>query len=126
MRELFDASRFMPRGQCGDWEPWVRSLYVSSNLLIFAAYLTIPIILTVALFSRLRSLDPLTKREHFRARVVYSAFILFCGVGHFEGVVSFAWPNYHLFAFWDLATAVVSWVAVVETFRLRAKIITGV
>lgn len=133
----FDSARFMPRGECGGWLIWIEQVYAYSHLAISVAYFAIPAILLLAAAQELaarqagrpelaHAVTDLTAAERTQARAAYALFILTCGIGHFEGLVSFSWPNYHLFAFWHALTALISWWAVFVTFRLRAKIITGV
>lgn len=112
MWEIFDASLFMPRGQCGAWSPIWRNVYMLANVLIFAAYMIIPMALVrfrfVRILGRMRKI-----------RVLVAAFILTCGIGHLEGVVSFWWPAYHVFALWNLITAGVSWATVITLLTER-------
>ncbi len=127
--DVFNASDFMPRGQCGRWsQPWI-GLYIAAQFSVFAAYGTIAGILFQAAYKARTDpiASPLTKSEKHQARMVYGAFILFCGFGHLvDGVVSFQWPAYRLFALYHTLTAAVSWIAVFTTLRLRVKILTGI
>lgn len=112
---FFNANRFVPRGDCGNWNDAMAWVYKISNLAIFAAYMAIPILL-------------LTTTFHFRKvialssiRIAFGAFILFCGLGHLEGAVSFFWPTYHFFAVWHSVTAAVSWVVVFLVWNERVE-----
>lgn len=103
---LFDSTMFMPRGHCGDWVPAFKFLYVMGNALTFSAYMAIP----AGLFFLSFSWDKVAKSS--KVRVLFSLFIVVCGLDHLEGVVSFEWPAYHFFAVWKCLVAAVSWLAV--------------
>lgn len=122
------STDFMPRGQCGAWEPAYAWLYVISNVLISAAYVAIFVLLAIAYFQGKRSSEPLniTRRQLFTMRLVYGSFILFCGIGHLEGALSFFRPQYHLYAVWHAITACASWAAVFVTATLRNRMLPGV
>lgn len=125
---FFSPDRFVPRGACGDWEPWVGQLYAISHLGITAAYVAIPMVLLLAMLEK-RPACPVAEtsaRARLVTRVTYALFILFCGIGHLDGWLAFVWPAYHLFALWHAATALVSWFAVGVTVWMRAKLIVGV
>lgn len=89
--------------------------YQLANLFIFAAYMALPAVLirfrgaTVAIVA-----DP-------AFRGWFAAFIFACGVGHLEGVISFFWTQYHLFAQWHLLTAIVSWMTLARLIRVGVK-----
>ena len=44
---LFDTTGFVPRAQCGAWTPGLIWLHIVSDLLIWFAYVSIPVILVV-------------------------------------------------------------------------------
>jgi hypothetical protein len=116
----------MARGSCGDWDPLLRSIYLYAHGAITLAYLAIPLILLIAMLSKRRDTSALRPEESQLARICYGSFVLACGIGHLEGPLSFWWPSYHLFTLWHVTTAAISWWAVLVTFHLRVKIITGV
>lgn len=128
MIEKLLSTDFMPRGNCGDWDRSYVWLYVTSNILIFAAYLAIFCLLVAAYWQGRRFTSPLsiTRKQVFSMRVVYGSFILLCGIGHLEGAAAFFHPQYHLYAVWHFITACVSWMAVFVTARLRNRMIPGV
>lgn len=103
---FFDPARFVPRGHCGLWDEKVMVLYMVSNVLIWAAFMLIP---TILLFM---TTDYQAIVRDKPLRVIFATFIFFCGLGHLEGVFSFYWPTYHLYAIWDMLTAIVCWIAV--------------
>ncbi len=122
------STQFSPRGECGNWIPGYAWLYVISNILIMAAYVTIFFLIALAYLQGRQSTAPvsITRRQVFSMRLVYGAFILFCGIGHLEGAMSFFTPRYHLYAVWHFMTAIISWAAVFITAKLRNRLIPGV
>lgn len=119
--DVTDAT-FMPRGRCGPWDILARNVYVTANVMIFAAYAAIALCLTVHTG---RPRVDVSDRDQAVIRFVFGVFIVFCGVGHLEGVLAFYWPAYHLFAVWNAATACVSWVAVFVVFRHRLAVLSA-
>ena len=103
--------------------------YIYAHISITAAYMLIPAILVIALMHEKRTHEhkELTPNERALARIVYAFFVLFCGLGHLEGWLSFVSPDlYPFFTVWHLVTAAVSWAAVIVTTYLRAKIVVGI
>lgn len=126
--DLFSTA-FVPRHHCGEWGGLYVTLYVFGAVLISTAYMAIPSILAWASrFERVAGYDPpaLCRRDRNVVRSTYALFILLCGIGHFEGVLAFIAPTYHLYAVWHFVTGLVSWAAVFVTFRMRLRIVTGV
>lgn len=113
-----DATDFMPRGACGDWPLWLKTVYIYSHGAIALVYMAaLPLALWLMIkVDRYKVQDPLIA-------FAYAAFIFTCGAGHaIDGIGSFYWPNYAFFAFWHLLTAVISWWA----FYVFTKRILGV
>lgn len=114
---LFDAQHFTPRGQCGPWTSATAAAYIGGHLLVFLAYLAIPLGLV---FLWLESKESPRLR---RVTVLFATFILLCGLGHlFDGVLSFIWPAYHFFAVWHVATGLVSVLTAVVLLRRLAEL----
>ncbi|MBX9583304.1 MAG: hypothetical protein K2X87_23630, partial [Gemmataceae bacterium] len=82
---LFDHSDFMARRNCGTWSDGLVWLHVGSDLFIWLAYLSIPLVLLY--FSRLRV--PFTGLFALAA-----AFIVLCGFTHFVDALMFTTPVY--------------------------------
>ncbi|MEZ6242075.1 MAG: hypothetical protein R3B57_03440 [Phycisphaerales bacterium] len=98
---LFDTDDFPARWKCGNWTPGHGWLHIISDSLIFVAYFAIPISLAVLLI----------RRRDFPFPVVlalFSAFILFCGVGHLLEAIIFYHPIYRFDGLWKAGTATVS------------------
>ena len=72
---FFNSDQFMPHGYCLMWRPDVFWLHVATDLVIALAYFSIPAALLVFAL----------KRPKFRGRpimLMFSAFVLACGVTH--------------------------------------------
>ncbi len=103
---LLDTSEFAPPSQGLGWTPGLVWLHAGSDLLIWLAFLSIPLVL--AFLARHRGAGP-----YRRLFWLFAAFILACGFTHFLGAVMFQKPAYRLSGVAKLLTAVVSWAAVV-------------
>lgn len=112
---LFDAARFVRRGNCGEWEESMALLYATSSGLIAAAYLAFPLAL-ILVHPSVQAMA-----ESSRIRWAFAGSIFLCGMGHLEGVLAFGWPAYHLFAVWHGLTAIVSWYAVIILVNYRPR-----
>lgn len=94
----------------------LEAVYMSSNVVICLAYLTIAaMLLHVAFLSR-------GDRPVLMLHLMFAAFILVCGIGHLEAPVAFVWPQYPAFAAWDALSALVSWLAALVCLRYRARV----
>lgn len=112
-RKLFDTSDFPARWHCGNWSDGHGWLHILSDVLIFAAYMAIPIVL--AIFIRRRRDLPFP-----RVFWLFVAFIAFCGIGHLVEAIIFWKPLYRVSGLFKLGTAVASWatvLALVPTLR---------
>jgi PAS domain S-box-containing protein len=104
-KKLFDSSDWPPRWHCGQWTEFHGWLYIISDLLIWSAYFTIPIVI----------IRYISRRKDIRFAKLYflfAAFILACGGTHFLDAVAFWIPAYRLNALFRLITAVISWITV--------------
>jgi len=114
-QKLFESNGFMPRWICGNWSDVHGWLYVVSNIAIWSAYFTIPIILFIILRKR-------DKIPFFNVIIWFSLFIFFCGVTHFLDAMVFWVPVYRLNAIILFCTAIVSWITVFILYRTIPKI----
>jgi len=133
---LFDTTGFMPRAFCGaGWTPekiWWDNF---ANLLIFWAYVAIPVVLFV-MFARVRKVLPepekgshgtdewgrLVEIHPLRGfpswvLVAFGVFILSCGIGHYWEVLVFRKPMYNLYIAWSVLTGVASWIALAGAWQ---------
>lgn len=107
---LFDTTDWPPRWHCGKWSGFHGWLYIISDLLIWAAYFAIPIII-------IRFITYKKHQRFLRLYVLFAAFILACGATHFLDAVIFWIPVYRLSALLRAITAVVSWLTVFALVR---------
>lgn len=114
-RKLVDTADFPARWHCGEWSDFHGWLYIISDLLIWAAYFAIPLLIIWFITHKKHKL------RFNRIYLLFAAFILFCGVTHFLDAVIFWNPVYRLSALARLATAIVSWATVFALIRLLPK-----
>ena len=120
MTRLFDPSGFPARWQCGPgWgeSPWLGWLHILSDLGVWSAYVTIPLVLVYFLMRR----KDLPFRKIF---LLFGAFILACGTTHLMEAIIFWWPVYRLAGFIKLFTAIVSWATVFALFLVVPGVLT--
>jgi PAS domain S-box-containing protein len=120
LKRLFDSTSFMPRRYCGDWSMELIWLHIGSDVLIWLAYLTIPIVLLY--FAHRRRDLPFPWMFW-----MFAAFIISCGFTHFLEAAAFYWPAYRLMGVLKFFTAAVSWATVVGLVPLvpRALALAG-
>ncbi|WP_404391602.1 PAS domain S-box protein [Pseudoalteromonas phenolica] len=109
--ESFFHTMYMPHGHCYLWQPHLLWSNVLADALIAASYFSIPIALMV--FSKKRP----EIGQHWLA-ILFSAFILLCGVTHLIGIFTVWKGAYGIHAVSKIATAIVSMVTAVYLFRL--------
>ena len=100
LRQLVDPSRFMPHGMCFQWQLDLLVLHAGADLLIAAAYFSIP----AAMLLLLRGRDDIPRGVF----LLFVAFILLCGVTHLASMVVIWLPAYYVEGALKLATAGVS------------------
>ncbi|UYZ59355.1 sensor histidine kinase [Hymenobacter latericus] len=99
---LLDPTGFPARWRCGRWTDFHGWLYILSDLLIWAAYFTIPFLLIN--FVRQRRDIPFD-----RLFWAFGLFIFACGATHLIDAMIFWVPVYRLSGLVRLLTAVASW-----------------
>ncbi|WP_046243660.1 sensor histidine kinase [Hymenobacter terrenus] len=100
--QLLDPAGFPARWHCGHWTSFHGWLYILSDLLIWAAYFTIPFLLIN--FIRQRRDVPFD-----RVFWMFGLFIFACGATHLLDALIFWVPVYRLSGLVRLITAVASW-----------------
>ncbi len=106
VRRLFDTTDFPARWHCGHWSAAHGWTHILSDVAVWLAYATIPVVLIYFAMGR--------KDLPFRKiLLLFGAFILACGSTHLMEAVIFWWPAYRLAAAIKLTTAIVSWATVV-------------
>ena len=108
--KLSDTSDWPPRWLCGNWSDFHGWLYISSDLMIWLAYMCIPLILIR--FVIVKQGIPL--RGIFW---LFGAFILLCGLTHLMDVIIFWVPAYRISALIRFVTGVVSIATVVGLIK---------
>lgn len=116
MRELlqnfFADGSFIPHGHCYLWQPMLVWLHILSDVLIAAAYYSIPISLIYFLKER--------KDFPFKTLLLlFGAFIVSCGTTHIMDIWTLWHPTYWLAGFLKALTALIS----VYTFIVLVPII---
>ncbi len=110
--KLFDPSDWPPRWHSGKWSEFHGWLYIISDLLIWSAYLAIPLIIVRFIIQK-------KQRQQFtKLYFLFAAFILACGATHFLDAVTFWIPVYRLSALMRAVTAIVSCLTVFSLIRL--------
>ncbi|MBK1699195.1 sensor histidine kinase [Rhodovibrio salinarum] len=113
---FFSSDSFMPHGMCYLWDPLVLWLHAGSDLLIGAAYFSIPVVL--ALFT--------IKRRDLQYRWVAGLFMLFivaCGTTHLFGVWTIWNPDYAIEGLLKAITALVSLATAIVLWPLLPKLL---
>lgn len=116
LSKLFDTSDFPPRWRSGAWSAELGWMHIVSDLAIFVAYLTIPIVLLYILARR--------KDVYFPKLVwLFGLFILSCGAVHLVEATIFWAPWYRLSGVVKLVTAIASWATVLALIPNLPKIL---
>lgn len=112
-RRLFDTSDFPPRWHCGTWSEGLGWLHICSDVVIWLAYMGIPVGIFLIVYRKRDLPFP-------RLFWLFGAFIAFCGIGHLLEAMIFWWPAYRLAGVVKLITAAVSIATmIVALFELR-------
>ena len=115
---LFDTTGFPQRWYCGTgWTPELGWTHIVSDIGVWSAYFTIPLILVF--FAQRR--PDLPFRGMF---LLFGCFILFCGLTHLMDAAIFWWPAYRLSALIRLSTAIVSWATVIALIPIVPKVLS--
>ena len=116
---LFDTTGFPPRRECGTgWTPALIWLHMTSDLFIWLAYLSIPLILLY--FTRLRNLP------FPRLFVLFAIFILSCGTTHLIDAMIFDYPIYRFGGVMKFITAIASWATVMALIPIVPRVMNAV
>lgn len=113
--KLFDTSDWPPRWHCGTWSDFHGWLYIISDLMIWAAYFIIPVLL-VRIITRRKDL-PFPKIIW-----LFGAFIILCGTTHLIDAIIFWWPAYRLSALVRFITSIVSLFTVFILYKILPSV----
>lgn len=114
--ESYFRADYMPHGHCYFWQPHILWAHVISDLVIAAAYFSIPI----ALIAFIRNRPDI---EHRAVFVLFSAFILMCGISHIMGVWTIWQGVYGLHGIAKILTAVISLITAISLYRLMPQLV---
>src|SRR5262249_39999423 len=114
---LFETSPFSPRKEIG-WTPQLLWLHAFSDLLIWLAFVSIPLVLLY--FTRRRDLP------FPRLFVLFALFILACGTTHLIAALTFEYPIYLFEGVMKAVTALLSWVTVIALIPVVPRVMTAV
>jgi diguanylate cyclase (GGDEF)-like protein len=115
LNKLFDGS-FMPHGHCLLWRWDLLFLHVTGDLLTFTAYFIIPLVLIYLVRKR----DDL---KFDRIFLLFAAFIAFCGITHFMGLINIWHGYYYIEGIFKLATGLISLTTAIVLWKLAPKIL---
>jgi chemotaxis family two-component system sensor kinase Cph1 len=111
--ELLGTEKWPSRWLFVRWTPFHGWMYIVSDILIWAAYFTIPVILIK--FIKQKKGIPLTG-----IFLLFGAFILMSGLTHLLDAM-FYWPAYRLSSLLRMATAIISWFTVFALFKVMPQ-----
>ena len=105
LSNLTTTEHWPARWTCGDWSETEGWMYIGADIMIFLAYLSIPIMLLFFMFKM--------KFGKYKLFIgLFALFIISCGVGHLLDALLFWEPMYRLSGAWMLITASLSWATV--------------
>lgn len=100
---------YMPHGQCYAWNPYILWTSVLSDIVIAAAYFSIPIALVIITKKR--------KDLQFKGVfILFALFIMACGITHLVSVYTIWHGAYGIHSITKLATAVVSFTTAIYMY----------
>ncbi|MCZ4222924.1 sensor histidine kinase [Pedobacter rhodius] len=114
---IFDTKDWPPRWYCGSWSDFHGWLYILSDVLIWASYFAIPVILIIML--RKRPDLPFPKIVW-----LFVGFIVLCGLTHLIDAIIFWWPAYRLSAVIRFLTALVSAITVYALYKIVPSVLS--
>lgn len=114
---LFYTGNWPPRWRCGKWADWLGWTHITSELLVFGAYMTIPLLLFYFIRKR--------KDMPFKGvLLLFVIFILSCGFTHLVEAIIFYYPVYRFLGLLLVITALVSWATVFAMIPVLPKILS--
>ena len=110
--KIFDSNNWPARWHCGLWTPFHGWLYIISNLVIAAAYFSIPLLL----FYLIKKAD--NRLPFQNVFWLFVLFIMACGFTHIFDALMFWYPVYRISALMLAVTAMISTAAVIGLFKV--------
>jgi two-component system, sensor histidine kinase and response regulator len=117
LKSLLSSRSYIPHGHCYLWQTPLVSLHLISDALIAIAYFSIPAMLLY--FVRKRGDLPFSK-----VFVLFSAFIILCGLGHLLNIWTLWHPDYWLSGTEQALTALVSCYTALKLVELLPQFLT--
>lgn len=114
---LFSSDTWPARWHCGTWSDFHGWFYIVSDLLIWASYFAIPLLLAKLLKKR-------TDIPFPKVIWLFVAFIILCGTTHLIDAGIFWWPVYRFSALIRFFTAVVSIFTVFVLYKVLPLALT--
>ncbi|WP_040483482.1 GAF domain-containing hybrid sensor histidine kinase/response regulator [Lyngbya aestuarii] len=114
LENLLSAHSYIPHGHCYLWQTPLVGLHLVSDALIAIAYFSIPAMLIY--FVRKRSDLPFSS-----VFVLFSAFIILCGIGHLLDIWTLWYPYYWISGLERALTAFVSVYTALQLVELLPK-----
>jgi hypothetical protein len=99
MNKLFDATTFVTRDVCGDWNPFLVIINQIANSFVGIVYAIIPVMI-FRLYQSKKDIFP-----KIEVHTAFCTFLFLCGLSHVCNVLAFHWPAYRLFTLIDVFTA---------------------
>jgi two-component sensor histidine kinase len=118
LASYFSSAGFIPHGFCLLWRPDVLALHVISDAVIALSYFSIPLAITWFVRHR-QDLAP----EHRRIAILFSVFILGCGLTHLLGIVVLWRPIYVVDGWVKAFTALTSIVTALALWPLLPRLL---
>jgi len=112
---IFEKDLWPARWHCGYWSEFHGWLYILSDLSIWAAYFTIPVIIITYVLRKKHSV------RFEKAYFWFAAFILACGFTHLLDASIFWVPIYRLSALVRFGTAIISWLTIYHLIKMLPK-----
>ena len=111
IRFYFETNSFLAHGYCMTWRTDLIALHAFSDFIIFLSYFIIPTALLYLYYKR-------SDLVHSRIILLFSAFILACGLTHLIGLITLWNPVYGVEGMVKAATAVVSGLTALASWML--------
>lgn len=101
------SNYYIPHGHCYLWQPSLVWLHLLSDLFISLAYFSIPLMLIYFVYEK----KDIPFNKIF---LLFSSFILFCGLTHIMAIITLWYPIYWLSGFIKILTAIISLLTAFE------------
>jgi len=117
LNSLTDAMGYVPLRTSGAWsQDWI-SLHVTSDLLLWLAFIALPIVLIAG------GLHPFV-RPYRRYLLLFGSLLLACGFTHLVESLLFESPVYRMLGVLKAATAVLAWLTVFALIPVVPRILS--